>query len=112
MVYRSIARDLGGGVVKRVVMSLHGIRTRGIWQKDLAPTLALNDFIPYALDYGWFSTFEFASPKHRDRKVAWLLSEYERVKGQASSSRPSMIAHSFGTFLVAKLLEKYPEISF
>lgn len=44
----------------RCVISLHGIRTRGVWQKDLAPVLARHGLIPYALDYGSFSIVKFA----------------------------------------------------
>ena len=96
----------------RCVISLHGIRTRGVWQKDLAPVLARHGLIPYALDYGSFSIFKFACRRARDRKVEWLRSEYERVTGDAKVQRPSVVAHSFGTYLVAALLVKYPELHF
>ena len=39
--------------MKRVI-SLHGIRTRGPWQKDIAPLLAENGFVPHPLDFGYF----------------------------------------------------------
>ena len=93
-------------------MSLHGIRTRGVWQKDLVPVLALSSFVPYALDYGSFSVFKFASPWARNSKLEWLRKEYERVTAEARVQRPSIIAHSFGTYLVANLLHKYAELKF
>jgi pimeloyl-ACP methyl ester carboxylesterase len=96
----------------RCVMSLHGIRTRGVWQKDLVPVLARQGFIRYALDYGSFSVFKFASRRARARKVDWLRSEYERVTAEAGVRRPSIVAHSFGTYLVAGLLVKYQELRF
>ncbi len=96
----------------RCVMSLHGIRTRGVWQKDLVPILARAGFIPYALDYGSFSIFKFASGRARARKLGWLRDEYERVTAEAGVQRPSIVAHSFGTYLVAGLLTKYPEFRF
>ena len=96
----------------RCVMSLHGIRTRGVWQKDLVPVLARHGFIPYALDYGSFSVFKFASRRTRARKLEWFRDEYERVAAEAGVHRPSIVAHSFGTYLVAGLLVKYPEVVF
>jgi pimeloyl-ACP methyl ester carboxylesterase len=96
----------------RCVISLHGIRTRGVWQKDLAPVLARHGLIPYALDYGSFSIFKFACRRARDRRVEWLRSEYERVTSDAKVQRPSVVAHSFGTYLVSALLVKYPELHF
>jgi pimeloyl-ACP methyl ester carboxylesterase len=96
----------------RCVLSLNGIRTRGVWQKDLVPVLARHGFIPYALDYGSFSIFKFASRRARDRKLEWLRSEYERVTTDCGVQRPSVVAHSFGTYLVAGLLAKYPNLLF
>ncbi len=89
-----------GPAMFRCVMSLHGIRTRGVWQKDLVPVLARAGFIPYALDYGTFSTFSFASGRARENKLKWLIEEYGHVTADAESRRPSIIAHSFGTYLV------------
>lgn len=97
--------------MRKVVISLHGLKTRGVWQKDLVPLLALDGFIPYALDYGYF-VLGFLIGRLRNRKIEWLRDEYIRVTTEASCRRPSVIAHSFGTYLVAKLLEKYPEIRF
>jgi len=96
----------------RAVISLHGIRTRGVWQKDLAPVLALRGFVPYALDYDYLSLFKFASRRTRASRLEWLRREYERVTAEAGVHRPSIIAHSFGTYLVANLLEKYGELRF
>lgn len=95
-----------------VVISLHGIRTRGVWQKYLASALAKEGFIPVPLDYGFFRGIQLVLPFLRDRKVHWLLEEYTRVTKEYNAETPSIIAHSFGTYLVAKTLEKYDEVKF
>jgi pimeloyl-ACP methyl ester carboxylesterase len=100
-----------GIAMRRVIISVHGINTRGVWQKDLAPLLALQGFIPYALDYGKL-VLGFASGRLRGRKVEWLQEEYLRVTAEAKCRRPSIIAHSLGTYLVAKVLEKYDVVRF
>jgi hypothetical protein len=94
----------------RSVMSLHGIRTRGVWQKDLVPVLARQ---------GWSrgrsttatSGRQVPAKRRPPQEVTWLRSEYERVTAEGKVNRPSIIAHSFGTYLVAALLIKYPDSS-
>lgn len=103
---------LGLDMGKRVVITIHGIRTRGEWQKQLAPVLARHDFIPYPLDYGRFSAPAFLISSRRESKLAWFHREYDRICDQERIVRPSVIAHSFGTYLVAQLLDRYPEVKF
>lgn len=86
--------------------------TRGVWQKDLVPILARNGFIPYALDYGSFSAVKLLCKRARDRKVKWLRETLEGIPEFQLRKRLSIIAHSFGTYLVGQLLETYPMFKF
>lgn len=95
-----------------VVISLHGIKTRGVWQKDLAPELALAGYIPYVLDYGNLWALQMMLPGTLDTKVDWLVKEYDRIVADTRCLRPSIIAHSFGTLQVARLLDKYDHVVF
>lgn len=96
----------------KVVLSLHSIRTRGVWQKDLVPHLATNGFIPVAVDYGATGALELATPGTLNRHVDRLVAEYDRICAETRCSRPSVIAHSFGTLQVAHLLRKYDHVCF
>jgi Calcineurin-like phosphoesterase len=97
----------------RVVVVLHGIRTRGTWQKSLAPRLAREGFIPELLDYGWFSGLLFLIPSLRRRKIDWLRGELERIQAAYSNIAPSAIAHSFGSYLICRVMQIYaPMIRF
>lgn len=95
-----------------VVISLHGIRTRGVWQKELAPELALAGYIPYVLDYGNLWALQMMLPGTLDKKVDWLVEEYDRIVADTRCLRPSIIAHSFGTLQVARMLAKYDHVVF
>jgi pimeloyl-ACP methyl ester carboxylesterase len=95
---------------KKAVITLHGIRTYAKWQKDLDPQLAKNDIVPYPLDYGYFDTFSFLNPRKHEEQVTWLRREYERVVAESGVKRPSIIAHSFGTYLTAEMLSRYAEV--
>ncbi|MEX1275471.1 MAG: hypothetical protein WEE20_06035 [Bacteroidota bacterium] len=100
--------------MKRVLITLHGIQTRGAWQKSLVTYLSkLNSrWIPYPLDFGFFSAFELLFGFWRGKKINWFLKEYTRICEAEQITRPSVIAHSFGTYVVARMLEVYPQVKF
>lgn len=93
---------------KRVVLTLHGIRTRGKWQKDLGDQLSAAGFITETLDYGHFSVIGLVLPWSRRRKVEWLRKQYERIRARHKAT-PSVVAHSLGTYLLAQAMEKWPD---
>lgn len=93
---------------RQLVLSLHGIRTRGAWQKDLAPTLNMQGFDCAPLDYGNFLAARLLYKPSRRAMVDWFRDEYDqRCTGK---SPPSVIAHSFGSYIVTEALRKYPHI--
>lgn len=97
---------------QHVVISLHGIRTRGEWQKRFAPELAEAGFIPEPLDYGFFGSMKLLNPLSRRRQVDWFRDEYTRVRQRFPTATISIVAHSMGTYLVARAMEIYKEIEF
>jgi len=96
----------------KLVLSLHGIRTRGAWQKVLNPELEDAGFRHVPLDYGFFRAIKLLIPRLRERQVEWFRDEYTRIRDRYPREIPSVIAHSFGTYLVAYALERYREIVF
>ncbi|HEX9144463.1 MAG TPA: hypothetical protein VGA09_09345 [Candidatus Binatia bacterium] len=99
-------------IQNHVVMSLHGIRTRGIWQKELVPHLAKAGFIPDPHDYGNFGALRLLRKASLDAQVESLLAHYDRVTTEQNCRRPSVIAHSFGTLQIARLLAKHNHVNF
>jgi pimeloyl-ACP methyl ester carboxylesterase len=97
---------------KKVVIALHGIRTRGVWQKQLTPVLAKSNLIPYPLDYGRFGIPRFLLSQTRDNVLDWFHREYDQIRKGENVKRPSIIAHSFGTYVLSQLLTRYPEVRF
>jgi len=93
------------------VMTLHGIKTRGTWQKDLVRTLNDAGFNSQPLDYGNFWALQLINPRSRAKKVEWFRDEYTRHV-ERTGSTPCIIVHSFGTYIVAHALKRYPEIQF
>jgi pimeloyl-ACP methyl ester carboxylesterase len=99
-------------LTKAAVMTVHGIRTAGKWQKQIATSIASADMVPYAADFGYFPALAMCLPSARDRKVEWLRSVYNDVRRETQLPRPSVICHSFGTWLVGELLTRYDDVLF
>jgi pimeloyl-ACP methyl ester carboxylesterase len=98
--------------VSRHVFLLHGIKTRGKWQKDVSPLLSAHGLIPVPLDFGSFGARQLIWPPARKKKRQWLLDEYIRECDRLRCESPSIVAHSFGCYLVASLLKKYSQVRF
>src|ERR1700712_3696829 len=92
-------------VPNKIVVTLHGIRTRGQWQKQVTPYLARYGLIPYHLDYGFFGVVSFPMPRTRAGRVQWLRAELRDLMDRTGAKRVSLIAHSFGTWLALEVLE-------
>jgi hypothetical protein len=95
-----------------IIFSLHGIRTGGAWQKaDLTRVLSEAGFDHLALDFGFFRALRLLRPAARRRQVDWFRDRYT-AEMRGRSSLPSIIAHSFGTYIVAEAMRIYPEVCF
>lgn len=97
---------------RKVVVSLHGIRTRGTWQKDLSPLISEQGWIYYPLDYGWFSVLFFVPGYIRKRRIEWFRQRYNEIRSRYPGVIPSIIAHSFGTWILCQATRKYANIRF
>jgi pimeloyl-ACP methyl ester carboxylesterase len=96
---------------RHLVISLHGIRTRGVWQKELTAELNRSGFDHAPLDFGFFRALRLLWPPARSRQVRWFLDEYTALSRDHGHAGISVIAHSFGTYLVAQALERFPEVT-
>lgn len=95
---------------RQVVISLHGIRTRGEWQKKITPYLERVKHYP--LDYGMFYAICLALPFMRNRKIKWFRDEYNRIVQENHGTIPSVIAHSFGTYILTSAMNIFTDIKF
>jgi pimeloyl-ACP methyl ester carboxylesterase len=89
-----------------VVVTIHGIRTHGKWQKDITPYLAKHGLTPYHIDFGWFNTIKFLIPYFRNRQLKKIRDELRRLVTVIGTNRFSIIAHSFGTYLAMEALKQ------
>jgi pimeloyl-ACP methyl ester carboxylesterase len=99
---------------KHVVFLLHGIRTQGEWAQRTASILESDPLIcARPIRYEFFDVVRFLIPFKflRDqpvRRIASLIRDEMSRKPESFS----IVAHSFGTYVVAKILELEADIRF
>ncbi len=102
-----------------VVVTVHGIRTHARWQRAFSETASRNG-LHCRLDrwnFGNFSLLQFLTPWSRQAKVGWFREVYhdefhDLASAPLSSERPSVVAHSFGTYILGNALLRYPYLRF
>ena len=111
-----VPRRTAAPSVASVVVTLHGIRTHASWQRAFAE-VANGASLESRLDrwsFGYFSSLRFLLPWSRLAKLRWFRSTYETEfpSLQGSLLRPSIIADSFGTYILGNALLRYPYLRF
>ena len=103
----------------KVFCPLHGIRTLALWQKGLSDLATSKGWV-CRLDrwsYGRFSLLAFFTPWTREAKLNWLRRQYDaeihdqRLKIEQGQT-PSVVAHSFGTYILGYALLRFDFIRF
>lgn len=96
---------------KRTVIALiHGIRTNGEWQERARDLLSSEDTIKaMPLGYDYFDVFKFLSP-FRNGPIERIKRELRDIQTQYDNCALTVIAHSFGTYITAKILMDSPDI--
>jgi hypothetical protein len=102
---------------QRVVFPLHGIRTRADWQKDFTEVAQTEKWKCRLKkwNFGRMSLLNFLWPIGRAKKIKWFEKTYtdeinNRNIDLKGDERPSVVAHSFGTYIVGWALFKYEEL--
>lgn len=103
------------GSIEEVVLILHGIRDFGSWQTRVKKQLESSRKIKaFTVKYGRFGLLRFVFPKVLfDFSAAPLQKvrrEIENIKSAYPTAELSVIAHSFGTHLLMRLLKSDPHI--
>jgi pimeloyl-ACP methyl ester carboxylesterase len=97
-----------------VVLLVHGIRDYALWENSIRATLEGAGFKVEPTNYGRFNLIKFLLPIWFFRKLAieevW---RQIRIVINANPNKPiSVIAHSFGTFVISHLMKEEFELKF
>jgi len=90
----------------KIVVTIHGIRTNGAWQKEITPALASHGLIPYHINYGFFFATWFLFKPFRENRIEAIRRELIDLRKDTGTNRISIIAHSFGTFIAMEALRR------
>lgn len=96
----------------RWVIAIHGMNTRGPWQEELSWLLAqaYGYAVPVFIHkYGHIVVSPLLMLRqrtHRKRLLAALRNRVEELRGTKFDSPPDIVAHSFGTWLLADALRE------
>lgn len=94
-------------VEKQVLILLHGIRTAAVWQESIRQIFKDTGVEVIPIGYGYFDVLRFLVPGLREGPVQHVASQIQSVKRDHPGASISVIAHSFGTYILSKLL--YPD---
>jgi pimeloyl-ACP methyl ester carboxylesterase len=98
--------------IERIVMSIHGMRSQGEWQVQIVPCFEGIDGLIYRIhNYGYVKFYEPAIESQRDKVVAEFV-EFYKKQTDGTNIRPSIIAHSYGTWILCEAMSRYPEMRF
>src|ERR1700746_2486262 len=104
----------------RAVMCIHGIRTHAKWQKDAGEIFSVNLIPSCPYDFGKYGLHRFLFSFFNDRMVERFYRYYDekvhegdlKLNPENPAKRPSVIAHSFGTYIVGYCMLKRKDVRF
>ena len=96
------------------VILIHGIRTRAAWLNTIRHTLEEVGFKVAPTNYGRFDVFRFLLPIPVFRRMAAdrIAAQIRDAISETGDRTPSLIAHSFGTYIFTDLLRHHADLEF
>lgn len=94
------------------VVVIHGIRDRGGWQRMVQDVLEeQTDIRVLPISFGYFDVFRFLLPGPlRNGPIDFVRREILNVALEGDGKHLSVIAHSYGTYAITKVLEQHREL--
>ncbi|CAH7290132.1 Response regulatory domain-containing protein [Vibrio chagasii] len=91
---------------KTLCLTVHGIRTKGVWQDLLKNSISKNvgDIKLWPYDYGYFDVVSFFIPILRFFSTHFFKKKLKACLDENRDKNIYIFCHSFGTYLVVKSL--------
>lgn len=91
-----------------VVVLMHGIRTRALWQSEIRHTLEQKGLVAIPTNYGKFDVIRFLLPLTwiKQSAVRRVMSDINATRSKFPDAQIDIIAHSFGTFITGIFLSQ------
>lgn len=96
----------------KIVILVHGIQTDGAWHKLVESQFkSLPHTSTIGIGYEFYTALQLFSP-FRQGPIKKVLREIRDIKSLSPNARLLVIAHSFGTYIVSKILSGSSDIRF
>jgi len=96
---------------QKVVVLIHGIRTYGDWQIRFKNILQTRDIEARTINYGRFKLLEFLLPgPTRTTATRRVARELRSLRSQYSDPEIYVFCHSFGTYIISRILDDETDI--
>jgi hypothetical protein len=102
-----------GSARRHIVALVHGINTDAEWQERLAIQIRTECGLDaYPIGYGNYRPGHFLNPYWDSRKgpIALVTTQLRTLKAQHPDADISVIAHSFGTYIISKILSECADL--
>jgi hypothetical protein len=101
------ARNAAPDAIQSVVVLVHGIRTYAPWVAMIRTELESVGIVVEPTNYGRFDTLRFLLPISgiRRKPIAKVWESIQEVRALYPNAQISFIAHSFGTYILANILQ-------
>jgi hypothetical protein len=99
--------DVAAQQKPHVVVLIHGIRTRALWQSDLRKTLQEEGFTVHTISYSYFDVVRMLAPWQifTGKILDDIGRQLRFALANSTGGDCSVIAHSFATLVVARMLQ-------
>lgn len=95
-----------------ILFLVHGIQTDGAWQKHVQSELSdTHNINIIGIGYNCVTAAQLVSP-FRSTPVEKVAREIRDAKRREPVARLMVIAHSFGSYIISRLLKSHPDIEF
>lgn len=93
--------------IQHVIVLIHGIKDIGAWQSNVSQHLVEDGTVVEQIRYGKYLASRFLCPIDLSGgAVDRVLKELQSLHHEYPNARVSLIAHSFGTYVTLKVLQK------
>lgn len=97
---------------QKVLILIHGIQTDGSWQEKLHHQLKDIPQIRFEkFGFNVVTAAQLVGP-FRSTPIERIVREIRTIKSQEKLAKIYVIAHSFGTYVTSKIIDKHPDIEF
>ncbi|MES1983239.1 MAG: hypothetical protein V4443_12300 [Pseudomonadota bacterium] len=96
---------------KQIVVLIHGILSHGVWQERLVHMFAEADIEAHAIGFGYLDILTFWSPVFtRKSSIKRVLRELRNLRAANPTADISVVAHSYGTYIISRILGEEMDI--